>query len=236
MPKPDKIVIRCERCKKEATPPQIHKNGAICGFCGNDSWHIQAIYLARQEDNDGTTLALNALGLGLLTSSGISISSPLPGEKRPVNGFDIHDVPVDTVMDLVSPEVKPQIKLQAFVQFKQNEQFQRHREAMESRGSECKQCGLLYVISDQKPWTLLGTCSKVCCAAQMEAVDYALVEDKVEEAARQLLPELGKRRRENQIVAATCQACGHRIELPKMYAGVHRKCPKCGEKFLVPQQ
>jgi DNA-directed RNA polymerase subunit RPC12/RpoP len=234
MPKPDKIVIRCEGCKKEASLGQLHKNLAVCTACGGDRWHLQAIHMARQDNSDGTSLALNALGLGLLTSSGINISSPLPGEKRPVNGFDIHDVPAKSLLELVSPEVSPLVKLQAFVQFKQNEQFQRHREAMEQKGSECKQCGMLYVMSDQKPWTLLGACSKVCCATQMGAVDYALVEDQVEELAEQRLSELGRRKRDNQIITTNCPSCGHQVELPKMYAGVHRKCAKCGEKILVP--
>jgi DNA-directed RNA polymerase subunit RPC12/RpoP len=234
--KPDKILIRCERCKRETSLSQIYKNKAVCSSCGNATWHIQAIYLARQDDGDGTSLALKALGLGLLTSSGVSISSPLPGEKRPVNGFDIRDVPAEALVEIASPEVNPQIKLQAFVQLKRNEQFQRHREAMEQKGRQCEQCGVLYVISAEKPWTLLGTCSKVCCAAQLGVVDYALVEDQVLEQAKQHLPELSGRKREQQIVSVRCPACENQFELPRIYAGVHRKCPRCGEKVMVPQQ
>ncbi len=233
--RPDRILIRCESCKRESTLSAIHRNQGACPDCQNPTWHIQVVYLARLPDGDATSLTLKALGIGLVNSSGESIGSPLPGEKRPVNGFDIHDVPASVMADLASPDVDPDIKLTAFVLWKNNEQFQQHRKAMEERGGECDQCGMLYVTNEQKPWTLLGTCSKVCCANKLGAVDYALVEEDVLDRTQGQISELRKHRRDHQAIVVTCGECGHRFELPKIYAGVQRKCPECDNKVKVPE-
>ena len=231
--KPDKIVIRCENCKRECTLPAIHQHQGLCPSCQNDLWHIQSIYLARQDDGDATAVTLKALGLGLFSSDGSSIQSPIPGEKRPINGFDIHDVSAETLMEICSPEVNPKVKLLAFVRRMENEHFQQHRRAMERNGQHCEQCGVLFVVSNLKPWTLVGTCSKVCCAAKFDAVDYALIEQQVLESCEDRLTESRKNRFGNRAITAECSACGHRFELPKIYAGVHRKCPECGQKVMV---
>lgn len=230
---PDQILIRCEQCKNEATLTALHKHQGHCPHCGNSTWHVQATYLARQDNSDGTTLTLNALGLNLLSSSGFNLGSPVPGEKRPVNGIDIHDVPANEIMDIASPEVNPQVKLQAFVKRKQNEQFSQHRKAMQQHGSQCEQCGMLFVLNDQKPWTLVGTCSRVCCAGKYGAVDYALIQDQVLESVGQRMVDIRQIQRDNQVIQVCCPACGHRFDLPRMYEGVHRKCPACGQKVLV---
>lgn len=230
---PDKILIRCEQCKKEATLTTLHRHNGQCPHCGNSTWHVQATYLARQDNSDGTTLTLNALGLNLLSSSGFSLGSPVPGEKRPVNGIDIHDVPAHEIAEIASPEVNPQVKLQAFVVRTQNEQFSQHRKAMQQHGSQCDQCGILFVLNDQKPWTLVGTCSRVCCAAKYGAVDYALIQDQVLESAKQKTVDVRQIHRDNQVIPVCCPSCGHRFDLPRMYEGVHRKCPACSQKVLV---
>ncbi len=232
--RPDKIVIRCETCKKVCSLNTIHKHRGICPACQNSTWHLQAIYLSRQNDGDATSLTLKALGFGLMDNDGVSIGSPIPSEKRPVNGFDVHDVPAEVMVDIADPEVSPQVKLTAYVRLQQNEQFQRHRRSMEKHGLECEQCGVLFVVSDQKPWTLLGTCSKVCCANKLGAVDYALVEEQVQEDCRDRLPEYRKIRLDQRAITVTCSACGHQFELPRIYAGVNRKCPGCSQKVLVP--
>lgn len=232
--KPDKIVIRCEKCKRLCSLPNLYKHRGICPSCQHDAWHVQSIYMARQDDGDATTLTLKALGLSLLTSDGVSITSPIPGEKRAVNGLDIHDVPAEVMLDIADPSVNPQVKLMAFVKRKENEGFQQHRRAMERNGKECEQCGMLFVVSDQKPWTLLGTCSKVCCATKLSAVDYALVEQQVLERCQDQIPAMRKNRRDHRGISASCTACGHRFELPRIYAGVQRKCPACGQKVMVP--
>ena len=233
--KPDQILIFCEGCKRETKLRAIQRQQGICPSCQHDTWHLQAVFLARQDNSDATALALNSLGLGLLASSGINLSSPIPGEKRPVNGFDIHDVTAAQLVYIASPEVDPQIKLQAFVEFKRNEQFQQHRRAMAEQGSECRQCGMLFVVSDQKPWTLVGTCSKVCCAAHLGAVDYALVEG-VCWRSHGRARRLKQQRRDSQIMQAACAACGHAFEVSRIYAGLQRKCPACGQKVLIPTE
>jgi len=233
--KPDKIVIRCEQCKRESSLAAIHKHRGICPACKHAAWHIESIYMARQDDGDAANLTLKALGFSLLTSDGVSITSPIPGTKRPVNGFDMHDVTAEVMAEIADPAVNPQVKLMAFVKLKESELFQQHRRAMERNGRECVQCGMLFVVSDQKPWTLLGACSKVCCAAKLGSVDYALVEQQVLEKCQDRLPEFQKIRRDHRAISACCSACGHRFELPRIYAGVHRKCPECGHKVLIPQ-
>lgn len=233
MEKPDKIVIRCESCKRECGLSAIHEHRGQCPACQHGAWHIQTTYLARQEDGDATAVTLKALGLGLFSSDGSRLQSPIPGEKRPINGFDMHDVPAETIMEIASPEVSPKVKLLAFVKRMEHEQFQQHRRAMERNGQECKQCGVLFVVSNLKPWTLVGTCSKVCCAAQFGSADYALIEQQVLENCQEKLEASRASRFGNRAIAAECSACGHRFELPKIYAGVNRKCPECGQKVMI---
>ncbi len=136
--------------------------------------------------------------------------------------------------ELADPAVDPSVKLDAFVALKRNEQFQLHRQQMERNGQECEKCGMLFVRNDSKPWTMVGTCSKVCCAAKFGVSDYALVEDEVAEQSRRISPEMKKRQRSNLVIHVECPACQHHFDLPKMYGGVYRKCPACQEKVLVP--
>lgn len=231
---PDKVEIRCERCKQEASLSSIHRSRGVCTHCQNETWHVQATYMGRLDTADGTTLALNAIGLSILSSSGVTIGGPLPAEKKPVNGFDIHDVPAQVLKEISDPQVSPTIKLAAFVQLKRNEQFQQHRQQMEQHGQECVQCGVLYVLNDQKPWTLLGTCSKVCCATRLGVTDYAMIEDEVNTKAQQFIPEVRQRQRDNQLIHVQCPNCKFQFNLAKMYGGVYRKCPECSGKVLVP--
>lgn len=232
--RPDKIVIRCERCKQEVSLAAIHRCQGVCTNCQNDTWHIQATYMARHDTADGTSLALSAMGLSILTSSGVAIGGPLPVEKRPINGFDIHDVPGSAMKEIADPAVSPQLKLGAFIQLKRNQQFQLHRQKMEQDGQECQQCGMLFVLNHLKPWTLVGTCSKVCCSARFGVSDYAMIEDQVLEQAQALLPQVKQRQRTSQMIHVVCQACNHAFDLPKMYGGIIRKCPTCGAKVRVP--
>ena len=232
--RPDRVMISCERCKLESSLAAIHRSQGLCPHCQNATWHIRATYLARQDTADGTTLALNAMGLSLLTSAGVSLGGPLPVEKKPVNGVDLHDIPAATLSDIADPAVSPTIKLAAFIELKKNEQFKQHRQQMEERGQECVQCGMLYVLNDQKPWTLIGTCSKVCCAAKLGTSDYAMVESRVLELAQQAMPQYRERQREQLSIAVKCPGCQHDFHLAKMYGGVYRKCPACGAKVLVP--
>ncbi|MFO0939650.1 MAG: hypothetical protein U0930_02665 [Pirellulales bacterium] len=231
---PDKILIFCQKCGQQTSLSSIHRTRGTCSACQNNTWHVQATYLARQDTADGTTLALNAMGLSILNSSGVMIGGPLPAEKKPVNGIDIHDVPAETMCDIADPAVDPSIKLNAFVQLKQNERFQQHRKKMEQHGQECIQCGILYVLNDKKPWTLVGTCSKVCCASQHGVSDYAMIEDEVVAKAQSLAPEVRQRQRDNQLIHVQCPACLHEFDLAKIYSGVVRKCPSCQAKVQVP--
>lgn len=231
---PDKIALLCQKCGQQASLGSIHRTRAICSGCKNDTWHVQATYLARQDTADGTTLALNAMGLSILNSSGVMIGGPLPVEKKPINGVDILDVPADTMREIADPAVDPTVKLNAFVQRTRNEQFQQHRKKMEEHGQECSQCGILYVLNDKKPWTLVGTCSKVCCAAQHSVSDYAMIEHEINQKAQSLAPEVRQRQRDNQLIHVECPNCHHQFDLARIYGGVIRKCPACQGKVQVP--
>lgn len=232
--RPDKVIIRCERCKSEQSLSAIHRSDGACSNCGHDSWEIQATYLARQETADGTTLALNAIGLNIFSSTGLTLGGPLPVEKKPVNGFDIHEVSAQTMREIADPQVDPAVKLDAFIRLKRNELYQKHRERMEQHGQQCDQCGILFVLNDKKPWTLVGTCSKVCCANKFGAADYALIEHDVIQQASQVAPEVLQRQRDNMLIHVQCPDCGHQFNLATMYSGVYRKCPACHAKVLVP--
>jgi DNA-directed RNA polymerase subunit RPC12/RpoP len=230
--RPDKVEIRCEQCKQEASITALHRGKGVCSNCKNNTWHVQATYMARQDTADGTSLALNAMGLSILNGTGVAIGGPVP--KKPVNGFDVHDVPGNTLAEIADPTVNPQIKLDAFIRLKRNEQFELHRKRMAELGQECIQCGMLFVRNDTKPWTLVGTCSKVCCSAKFGVSDYAMIEDKVLEQAKDLLPEVKQQQRNSQMIHVVCLDCKHEFDLPKMYGGIVRKCPKCGAKVRVP--
>lgn len=230
----DKVEISCEKCKQTYSIAAIRKCQAVCA-CGNNTWHIQATYLARQDTADGTSLALNAMGFSVLSTSGVEIGGPIPVSKKPVNGFDIRDVSAARLVEIVDPSVDPHIKLDAFIRLKRNEHYQLHRQQMEERGQECEQCGVLYVLNDSKPWTLLGTCSKFCCAKKMGVNDYSMAELMVEEQVKQLAPEVKQRTRENLNIHVTCPKCHHAFQLPRLYGGIYRKCPQCDAKVLVPQ-
>lgn len=212
----------------------IHRGEGMCLSCQNNTWHVQATYMARQDTADGTSLALNAIGLSILTSSGVAIGGPLPVEKKAVNGFDLHDVPAQTMKEIADPVINPQIKLDAFIRLKRNEQFQLHRERMEQHGQECLQCGVLFVLNDKKPWTMVGACSKVCCSASFGVSDYTMIEEQVIEKSLEILPQVKQQQRSSQLIQVECLACSQRFDLPKMYSGIYRKCPTCGAKVRVP--
>jgi DNA-directed RNA polymerase subunit RPC12/RpoP len=232
--KPDVVSIRCESCKRESSLAEIHRTRAVCSQCQNDTWHLQAVYLGRQDTPGGAGLALNAIGLGGFVATDLGFSLPGLTEKQAVNGYDIHDVPAAELVEASEPSAKTSVKLIALVMRKYNQQLQLHRQQMEDRGRECQQCGVLYVVNDKKPWTVLGTCSKVCCASQFGVSDYSLVEDDVLRQAAQLQSGERTRQRDGQVIRVACTGCGHQFDQPKMYSGIFRKCPGCGNKVKVP--
>jgi DNA-directed RNA polymerase subunit RPC12/RpoP len=170
----------------------------------------------------------------VLSSNGVEIGGPIPVSKKPVNGFDLRDVPAETLIGIADPAVDPKIKLEAYIQLKRNEQYQQHRKNMEENGQECDECGMLYVLNHTKPWTLLGTCSKFCCAKKLGVSDYAMAEELVAQQIADLAPQVKQRSRDNLSIHVTCASCQHAFNLPKIYSGIYRKCPSCDAKILVP--
>ena len=232
---PDKIIIRCEKCKRESNLSKIGKAQGLCPSCQHDRWHIQAIYEgASGNDITPSGVAMNVVGIGLALATGGGFTSEISGAKQTVNGFDIHEVAAETLRSICEPDANPNIKLRAFVTRKRNDAYQEHRSKMEEKGANCEQCDVLFVVSPQKPWTMAGCCSKVCCATKFHSTDYALIEDKVLAATRDSVAHFEENSRDNSRIEVEC-SCGYRFTLPTMYRGIYRKCPSCQRKILIPE-
>jgi hypothetical protein len=97
------------------------------------------------------------------------------------------------------------------------------REAMrEQGGRNCQACGVFFMPSIDKPWTGAGCCSRACFAKTAGANEVAFQVATPGSAAANAPPTIGVKCR-----------CGNVFQVPAMYAGTRRACPKCGEKSLV---
>lgn len=245
--KPSVITIRCQGCKRTYSPKQIVSVRGVCTDCRDANWHIQAEYRVYETKSagplgsDGTALSnigLNALGLGLLAATGTgfvgSVGDTSFARTKATGATsvaDIYDVAGSDLLALCEPIKTAMSQLADFVYQKELE-IQRNR-MLERGGSHCRSCQILFVPSPSKPWTMVGTCSRSCCAALHGESDYSLVKEAVNEASSKATSnnELGSQDKTHMQVQCKC---GMMVQLAKMYQGTYRKCPGCHNKILVP--
>jgi hypothetical protein len=189
---------------------------------------------------DGALLAslgLNAIGIGLLVTTGTGFTVGIGGgidSDQPAGGrsvADIYDVPSEKILELCNPANRALSQLGEFV-LQQEVETQRKR-MKERGGSNCRSCQILFVPSPSKPWTLVGACSKTCCANMNGVAEYSLIESAVIEATAESSSKIEQAATRQAYIQVSC-ACGQTIQFPKMYKGTYRKCANCQAKILVP--
>jgi hypothetical protein len=236
--KPISIKIRCQGCDVQFTPKQLVSARGICVNCPQANWHVQAEYLIHE--NKGSPVAakigLNAIGLGLLATTGTGFVVGLGGiENNTATGAtsiaNIYDVSGTELLAVCDPVKTAMTQLAEFVRQREQE-IQRSR-ILERGGSHCLSCKILFVPSPSKPWTMVGTCSRSCCAALHGEQDYSLVESAVNAATAKEKATTEQSTKDKAFVQVRC-TCGVIVQLAKMYQGTFRKCPCCQSKILVP--
>ncbi len=245
--KPSSVTITCQSCKKCYSPKNILLCRGQCTSCTTAQWQLHAEFDILRNgstsplSSDGallTNIGLNAIGIGLLVATGsgftVRVGGGGDGSDKPTGGksvADIYDVPGQKVFELCNP---PRQALNQLGDFILQKEAEIQRERMKERGgSRCRACQILFVPSSSKPWTLVGSCSKSCCASLHGVADYSLIENAVNESTMEATTKVEQTVQEQAYVQAAC-SCGHLFQLSKMYRGTYRKCPNCQAKVLVP--
>ena len=244
--KPSSVIITCQNCKKHRSPTEILRSRGQCASCPTAKWHLHAEFGGVRNGSssplstDGALLAnigLNAIGVGLLVATGTGFtvrvgggmgSDQTPGGKSVA---DIYDVPSEKVLELCDPANRALSRLGEFV-LQQEAEIQRTR-MKERGGSHCRSCQILFVPSPAKPWTLVGACSKSCCADMSGVAEYSLIENAVIAATSETSTKIEQAATSQAYIQVSC-TCGQTIQFAKMYKGTYRKCTNCQAKILVP--
>ncbi len=236
--KPISIKILCQGCNEQYSPKQVVATRGTCLKCPNAKWHVQAEY--HLYENKGNTvmakIGLNAIGLGLMATTGTGFVVGLGGASKDTKTgatsiANIYDVSGSDLLTHCDPSNTAMTRLADFVHFREQE-IQRNR-ILERGGSHCRSCQILFVPSPSKPWTMVGTCSRSCCAALHGEQDYSLVESAVNEFIAKSNTTNEQPLKEKATIQVQCK-CGTIIPFAKMYQGTFRKCPQCQTKILVP--
>ena len=232
MDRPASIIIRCQSCDSQFTPRQLAKAEAQCHVCRDPKWHIRAEFDIVEESDSGN-VGMNLLGIGLLaaTGSGFTVTGGSKEKSVGKSLADVYDITGEELRPLCKPIKLAYDQIAVFV-IEKEKAIQRER--MHERGaSHCKMCNILFVPSEDKPWTLAGTCSKSCCAAQHGSSSYVDVEEKISQETKKVSGKLKNFKKESRRIETKC-ICGHEFSVPKMYEGTMRKCPQCETKTLIP--
>ncbi|HEY2413976.1 MAG TPA: hypothetical protein VGI40_17135, partial [Pirellulaceae bacterium] len=147
-----------------------------------------------------------------------------------------HDETIQIVTDNVSAADAMKIVLASwrdhkyvafrYVEHRRKLDGERARAAMREKGGQnCTVCGAPFLPSPDKHWTISGCCSKACFA---EATTVTSLEESV---AREESTVPDSAAQPSTIVVA-CK-CGHKFDVPPMYSGTSRKCPRCAGKVKV---
>lgn len=222
---PESFSIGCEGCKKVQSPSAINGKAGLCPACGHDQWHVHVDFQSKSKGESVT----RAVGLDMLMRVGFNIDT---ADSDDPSSRDFHFVPASEIVELCRVHPDPLVLVAAYVARKESQLFNKHKAQMEERGGKnCEACNMLFVPSADKPWTLVGVCSKACCADKYKASDYSQIEKDVLSTAAQLRSSVEEKSVSDQ-VAVSCD-CGNTFNLNRMYCGLFRKCPACGKKVFV---
>lgn len=234
MDKPTSILFYCQRCDRLSNPYEIQQHGGLCAHCQCERWRVVVKYAGGPAGDGGAdlaaTLALNAIGLGLVAVTGTGfVTRGLVSS----GGFS-HD-PGDTVysdvlgQNIIAACVASGGNPIQFAAEIQRQDAEAHRERLGRRGAQsCRYCGVLVVPTPTKPWTMFGACSKLCCARALGTERYADIEDQVHAALGRApdTPEVAKAKRLTASVPVACR-CGQTYSVPRTFLGTRRPCPHC---------
>lgn len=226
---PTRYVFTCEKCKKVAPPRTIRAAQGSCA-CKGQTWSIEVEFEGGASDN--MRLAANALGIAGAVTLGIGFSAgrgDAAGDER-VFLQNVSDLEMNIICQESS---QVPVRLVHLILAKQQEDLQRNRRRMQSRGArECRVCGVLVVPVKEKPWTMDGTCSKACCVRANGVSSYADIEPKLLQLIEADNDPLQTKSLKNGKIPIKC-GCGETMLVPRMYAGTMRPCPHCGAKVHV---
>lgn len=226
---PSRYTFKCEKCKKIAPPRAIRAQLGAC-TCKGESWGVEVEF----EDGgpDGSNAAVNALGIASALTIGVGFTGGTGdrsiGERVFLNGITANEANAVCHSSFGIPD-----RLLQLVLARQQQDLEKNRRRMKSRGAkECRGCGVLVVPVNEKPWTLDGTCSKMCCVRANGVATYSDIEPKLLAMAQQDNDPLQTRSLKNGKIPVKC-GCGETMLVPRMYAGTMRPCPKCGARVHV---
>jgi hypothetical protein len=90
---------------------------------------------------------------------------------------------------------------------------------LQEGGRPCARCDAVFVASEDKPWTALGYCSKLCAAEEGNIAIPQVSETTI-------APTL------SSTIDVTCPNA-HNFKVPVSFVGCMRRCPECGERTVV---
>jgi hypothetical protein len=147
---PSQILFVCESCQQQVDPRQLRRSSGRCDrFSGQGSWTLLVRYTDTETDVSMSllgSLSLAFFGIGWQTVNNYTNQMAVGGVSADVAQY-LTESP-----SLVAHRVVEYVRLC-------------DQQDLKQRGAQaCKGCGAMYVPSDDKVWTELGYCSKMCAA------------------------------------------------------------------------
>ncbi len=224
---PTSYAFSCQGCNKTQAPKHMAREFGKCRHCAHDSWSVDLTFEPNSSD-DGAELALKwGLAIGISALSG-TIHVPKNNdnsENSPRYLFDnVSAKEAHEICD--SDDFKSSLLF--FAVRRIEAESKAHRESIKERGGECSHCGMLFVASPGKPFTLEGYCSSLCRARGEK--NNPKIPQAREPGESTTSPTAV---RSNPNMRTIECPCGEAFDVQKMFVGTKRPCPSCGQKSMV---
>lgn len=214
---PQKAQLTCRVCRKQPSPKRIKADGGRCR-CGKASWRLTTHYVLAQETEYG-------VGVGTFGGLGVQSTTHTQTAEPMLSGLD-----AETALWLCEVPREFLARVSELMVEAGDAEMEARKEAKLAAGaSECQACKRVFTPPERIPptdfWSADACCSKSCWIRAHPGQKPPGQPAGDEGPAAPTPAQAG--------VAVTCSA-GHAFEVPKMFSGMKRPCPTCGEKTRVP--
>jgi hypothetical protein len=217
--------FKCEKCKKYAQPSAIRANLGECK-CKSANWALEI----EIEHSDGGGTEIGVLAVATALTLGFSAGT---GRQIETERIFLSNVTADEANSVCEKMFGMADRVIHLLVERQKQDEEKNRRRLNDQGAApCRHCGVLVIPKTEKPWTLDGTCSKVCCARANGVATYPDIEPTLLAKARATSGRTENRSGKGAKISVQC-GCGETFSVPHMYAETMRPCTKCGVKVFV---